>query len=174
MQDPVRVEEAVGRHQVHARGGIPAGEQELEEARDGRFADGDRAGDADDEGGRVAFGLSEEGVPFGGSAAAPVDVELQQCAQGAVNRVDLGHVDGVAQRCDAVDVLLRERQGSAIGEAVPLGAIEARVGVGGVALVGRILLVRRDSRRGREWDGRGALGDAHAPIVPHMFVVVRT
>ena len=77
VQDPVRVEEPVGRHQVHARRGVPAGEQQLEEARDRRLADGDRAGDADDEGGRVGLGLSEEGVPLGGGAAAPVDVELQ-------------------------------------------------------------------------------------------------
>ena len=122
----------------------------------------------------MAFGLSEEGVALGGGAAAPVDVELQQRAQGPVNRVDLSHVDGVAERGDAVNVLLRERQGSAIGEAVPLVAGEARVGVGGVARGGRFLLVRRDGRRGRGWDGRGALGDAHAPIVPHLIVVVRT
>ena len=51
LQDPVRVEEAVGGHQVHARRGVPAGEQQLEEACDRRLADGDRAGDADDEGG---------------------------------------------------------------------------------------------------------------------------
>ena len=94
----------------------------------------------------MAFGLSEEGMTLGGGAAAPVDVELQQCAQGPVNRVDLGHVDGVAQRGDAVDVLLSERQGSAIGEAVPLGAIEARVGVWCTARGGRVLLVRRDGR----------------------------
>ena len=93
----------------------------------------------------MALGLSEEGVALGGGAAAPVDVELQQRAQGSVNRVDLGHVDGVAQRGDAVDVLLRERQGSAIGEAVPLAAVEARVGVGRVAHGRRFLLVRRDA-----------------------------
>ena len=122
----------------------------------------------------MALGLAEEGVALGGGAATPVDVELQQRAQGPVNRVDLGHVDGVAQRGDAVDVLLRERQGSAIGEAVPLGAVEARVGVGGVARGDLVPLVRRGTRRGRGWDGQGALDDAHAPIVPHMFVVMRT
>ena len=122
----------------------------------------------------MAFGLSEEGVSLGGGAAAPVDVELQQRTQGPVNCVDLGHVDGVAQRGDAVDVLLREGQGSAIGEAVPLVAVEAHVGVGGVAHGGLVLLVRRGTRRGRGWDGRGALGDAHAPIVHHLFVVMRT
>lgn len=93
----------------------------------------------------MAFGLAQEGVPLGGGAPTPVDVELQQRAQGTVNRVDLGHVDGVAQRRDAVNVLLRERQGSAIGEAVPLAAIEARVGVGCVARGGRVVLVRRDA-----------------------------
>ena len=93
----------------------------------------------------MALGLSEEGVALGGGAAAPVDVELQQCAQGSVNRLDLGHVDGVAQRRDAVDVLLRERQGSAVGEAVPLAAVEARVGVGGVVHGRRFLPVRRDA-----------------------------
>jgi hypothetical protein len=44
----------------------------------------------------VALGLSEEGVALGGGAAAPVDVELEKGRQGPVNRVDLGHVDGVA------------------------------------------------------------------------------
>ena len=122
----------------------------------------------------MGLGFAEERVALGGGAAATVDVELQQRAQGTVNRVDLGHVDGITQRRDAVDVLLGERQGSAIGEAVPLAAIKARVGVRRAAPRGLRVLVGRGVRRGRKWDGRGALGGAHDPIVPHMLMPART
>ena len=44
----------------------------------------------------MAFGFAEERVALGGGAAAPVDVELEKGRQGPLNRVDLGHVDGVA------------------------------------------------------------------------------
>ena len=122
----------------------------------------------------MGLGLAEERVPLGRSAAATVDVELQQRAQGTVNRVDLGHIDGIAQRRDAVDVLLGQRQGSAIGEAVPLAAIKTRVGVGRAMHSGLRRPVRRGVRRGRRGDVRGALGDAHDPIVPHKLMLART
>ena len=117
----------------------------------------------------MAFGFAQERVALGGGAAAPVDVELEKGRQGPVNRVDLRHVDGVAERRDLIDVFLRERQGSAVRQAVPRAAVEAGVGAG----IGPPSHVRGRCRRGRGWGVRGGVSGAHGLILPHMGACAR-
>ena len=85
-----------------------------------------RAGHRDDEGSRVGPHVQEvRDAP--GALAGRCDVVLQQSRQRPVDDVDLRQIDRVAQAAQALQVRLRQRQGSGRGQRAPLVAAELYV-----------------------------------------------
>lgn len=114
-------EEAVGRHEFDARSVVPAGEQLPEQTGDGRFADGDGAGDADHEG-SGSSALAEERARRAVQLARTSRIERDQARKGDVDLRNLGEVQPVAEPPQLHHLGLGERQVRAAGQLGPVGA----------------------------------------------------
>lgn len=128
-----RQQEPVGGHAFHARVLGPAGEQRLEEPRDGRLADGHAPGDPYDEGraalGAVAVaGVPEEGVECAAELAGGLHIQVEQPGDRQIDVPHLIQIDDVPEPTQPLDLLGAERQGRLVPQRAPLGAAEVDEG----------------------------------------------
>ena len=129
LQLGVGEEEPVGRDELDARRIGPAGEHLAQDAGGRRLADGDRAGDADDERG-LGGALAEEGGRHVVQLSRRADVEVEQSRQREVDLLHLVEVDGVAEAPQAGQVVLVEVEGVVLAKARPRRPVELDVGRG--------------------------------------------
>ena len=123
LQLRVRIEEPVGRHQLHPRRRGPATQELAQKAGRRRLADRHRPGDADDEGG-AALLQPEERRCLGVQSPDLGRVHLQERRQRTVDGVRLAQVDGVSQGGQAPDVGMRQGQWRRLGQRGPLVVAE--------------------------------------------------
>ena len=127
----VGVQEPVGGDQVHLRVVRPAGQQRLQHASRGRFAHGDAAGHADDEGHRtvrVLLGLAKELRCRGEQPLAGGDLKVQQSGQRQVDLFDFEHVDLLTETAQPDQFLFGEGQRRRLPQRAPLTSVELHVG----------------------------------------------
>lgn len=122
-------QEAVRGDQLHARVLGPAGQQGLEKARDGGFADGDRARDAYHER-RTGLGalLAEERVQGAAQAVGRAHVEVEEPGERQIDVPHLVEVDDIAQAAQLLHLLGGQRQRRLLTQRAPFRAGEVEVG----------------------------------------------
>ena len=128
LEHGIGKQKTVGRHQVDLGPRRPARQQRLQHARGGRFADRDRAGDADDVGHLAVADVEELALrlvePMGG-----VDIDRQQARQRQVDVLDLQHVEAVMHRTQPLEFARLQRHRRVVAQPRPLLAGEDAVGI---------------------------------------------
>ena len=125
-QDPVGVQEAVGRHEVDLRMVGPTGQQRLEDAGERALADSDTAGDADHVGHLRAERAEERGRHLL-QVLGRGHVQVQEAGQWQVHDGDLFEVDAVVDAAQLGQVVLAQRQRCRRAQQPPVVAHERQV-----------------------------------------------
>ena len=123
FQFGVREQEAIGGHEVDARGALPAAHQFPEQSRHRRLADSDRASDADDEGCACRTGTEKSGgraVKLLGS----LGIQIEQTTEREVDLLDLLKVERVTEPPQFDELGLRQRSGHRGSQRGPVAAIQ--------------------------------------------------
>ncbi len=107
----------------------PARQQRLQHARRGRFADRDRAGDADDVG-RLGVLAAEEALLRAVQPLRRRDVKRKQPRQRQIDLLDLRHVEPVVQRAQPRHLVRRQRHRRVVAQRRPfrprIGAVRRK------------------------------------------------
>ena len=127
LQLRVGVEEAVGGHQLHPRGGGPAAQHLLQHTGGGGLPDGDGSGHADHKG-RAPGLLAQEVVGRGAQLGGALHVDGQQSGQRQVDLLHLVQGEVLADAAQAVDVVLVQRLFDGVGQSGPGLAVQLHEG----------------------------------------------